>query len=130
MVTEMTEAEKKPERQVELEDKIPARFYIRKVDLEKPGVQGGVAEEDQAEARADVQNSPLMADDLRVVRSTKRIEEYVARKAEEQDVKKRRVDFENSEKRFQDPFGDKCDGAENSGMDFDSEREREREGPP
>ena len=39
-----------------------------------------------------------MADDDRVVRSTKRIEEYVARKAEEQDVKKRRVDFENSER--------------------------------
>ena len=37
LVTEMTEAEKEAEKQVELEDKIPARFYIRKVDLEKHG---------------------------------------------------------------------------------------------
>ena len=36
-VTEMTEAEKEAEKQIELEDKIPARFYIRKVDLEKHG---------------------------------------------------------------------------------------------
>ena len=71
-----------------------------------------------------------MADDDRVARSTKRIEEYVARKAEEQDVKKRRVDFENSERQFEEPSGDKRDDAENSGMDFDGEREREREGPP
>ena len=34
LVTEMTEAEEEAERQVELEDKIPARFYIRKVELE------------------------------------------------------------------------------------------------
>ena len=37
LVTEMTEAEKEAEKQVELEDKIPARFYIRKVDFEKHG---------------------------------------------------------------------------------------------
>ena len=69
-------------------------------------------------------------DDDRVVRSTNRIEEFVARKAEEQDVKKRRVDFENSERQFEEPSADKRDDAENSGMDFDGEREREREGPP
>ena len=71
-----------------------------------------------------------MADDDRVVRSTKRIEEYVARKAEEQDVKKRRVDFENSETQIEEPSGDTRDDAENGGMDVDGEREREREGPP
>ena len=71
-----------------------------------------------------------MADDDRVVRSTKRIEEFVARKAEEQDVKKRRVDFENLENRFQEPFGDKRDDAEIGDMDFDVERERERGWPP
>ena len=64
------------------------------------------------------------------MRSTKRIEEYVASKAEEQDVKKRRVDFENSERQFEESSGDKRDDAENNGMDLDGEREREREGPP
>ena len=37
LVTEMTDAEKEAEKQIELEDKIPALFYIRKVDLEKHG---------------------------------------------------------------------------------------------
>ena len=37
LVMEMTVAEKEAEKQVELEGKIPAKFYIRKVDLEKPG---------------------------------------------------------------------------------------------
>ena len=56
-----------------------------------------------------------MADDDPVVRSTKRIEEYVARKVEEQEVQKRRVDFENSEGQFQEPFCYKRDDVENNG---------------
>ena len=60
LVTKMTEAEKEAEKQIELEDKIPARFYIRKVDLEKLSwVQGGVAGDDQAEEHGDVQSSPF-----------------------------------------------------------------------
>ena len=70
------------------------------------------------------------ADDDRVVRSTKRIEEYVARKVEEQEVQKRRVDFENSEEQFQEPFGYRRDDVENGGMDFDGEVGRERRRPP
>ena len=46
----------------------------------------------------------------------------MARKVEEQDVKKRRVDFENLEKRFQGPFGDRRDDAENSSMDSDGQK--------
>ena len=37
LVTEMTEAEKEVEKQFQLEDNFLARFYIRKVDLEKHG---------------------------------------------------------------------------------------------
>ena len=137
LVTEMTEAE--TEKQIELEDKIPARFYIRNVHLEKhgftancPGCRAALRRTTKQKhtetCRARLFDS--MADDDRVVRSTKRTEEFVARKAEEQDVKKRRVDFENSERQFEEPSGDKRDDAENSGMDFDGEREQEREGPP
>ena len=63
-----------------------------------------------------------VADDDRVVRSTKRTEEYVARKVGKQGVKKRRVDFENLEKRCHEPFGDKRGDAENSGRDFECEK--------
>ena len=137
-MTEMTEAEKEAEKRVELEDKIPARFYIRKVDLEKHGYTANCPGYRAALRRTTKQKHTetcsarlfeAMADDDRVVRSTKRIEEYVARKAEEQDVKKRRVDSENSERKFEEPSRDKRDDAENSGMDLDGEREREREGP-
>ena len=132
LVTEMTVAEKEAEKQIELEDKIPARFYIRKVDLEKHGFTANcpgcrtALQETTKQKHTETCRARLfeaMADDDRVVRSTKRIEECVARKAEEQDVKKRRVDFENSERQSEEPSGDKRDDAENSGMDFDGERE-------
>ena len=125
LVTEMTEAENEAEKQIELEDKIPARFYIRKVDLEKHGFTPNclgcraALRETTKQKHTETCRARFfeaMADDDRVVRSTKRIEEYVARKAEEQDVKKRRVDFE---RQFEEPSGDKRDDAENSGMDFD-----------
>ena len=54
-----------------------------------------------------------------IVRSTKRIEEYLVKKAEEQGVKKRRVGFENSDMQFQEPSGDKHDVAENTSSTFD-----------
>ena len=103
LVTEMTEAEEEAERQVELEDKIPARFYIRKVDLEKHGytancpgckaaLRGTTKQKHTETCRARLFEA--MTDDDRVVESTKGIEEYVARKAEEQEDKKRRVDCE------------------------------------
>ena len=139
LVTEMTVAEEEAEKQIELEDKIPARFYTSKVDLEKHGFTANclgcraALRETTKQKHTETCRARLfeaMADDDRVVRSTKRIEEYAARKAEEQDVKKRRVDFENSERQFEEPSGDKRDDAENNGMDFDGEREREREGPP
>ena len=89
LVTEMSEAEKEAEKQIELEDKIPARFCIRQVDLEKrPGCRAALRETTKQKhtetCRARLFEA--MADDDRVVRSTKRIEEYVARKAEEEDV--------------------------------------------
>ena len=40
-----------------------------------------------------------MVDDARVVRSTRKIEEYTARKAEEQDNKKREIEEEQDSKR-------------------------------
>ena len=100
LVTEMTEAEKEAEKQIEPEDKIPAKFHIRKVDLEKHGftancpgcraaLRGTTKQKHTETCRARLFEAT--ADDDRVVRSTKRIEEYVARKAEEQDVKKRRL---------------------------------------
>ena len=99
LVTEMTELKKEAEKQVELEDKIPARFYIRKVDLEKhgftancPGCRAALLGTTK-QKHTETCRARLFEDDDRVVRSTKRIEKYVARKAEEQDVKKRRVDF-------------------------------------
>ena len=136
LVTEVTEAEKEAEKQVEFGDKILVRFHTRKLDLGKQGdtascpgcraaLRGTTKQRHTETCRARLFKAT--ADDDRVVESTKRSEEYVARKAEEQDVKKRRVDFENSEKGFQQPFGDKRDDAENSGMDFDGERESENE---
>ena len=94
LVTEMTEAEKEAERQFELEDKILARFYIRKVDLEKAWlhgelsrVQGGDGGEEGRRPSRSTRTRAEFASSRRWrttnVRSTKRIEEYLVRKAEE-----------------------------------------------
>ena len=108
LVTEMTDKEKEAEKQFEPEDKIPARFYIRKGDLEKHGytancpgckaaLRGTTKQKHTEECRSRFMKE--MVDDARVVRSTRKIEEHTARKAEEQDNKKREIEEEQDSKR-------------------------------
>ena len=92
LVTEMTEGEKEAEKHVEPEDKVPARFYIRKMDLEKHGytancpgckaVLRGTTKQKHSEA-CRARFLQAMADDDRVKKNTRKIEEYEEKKTDE-----------------------------------------------
>ena len=138
-VTEMTEAEKEAEKQVELEDKIPARFYIRKVDLEKNGYTANCPEcraalrgTTKQNAHGDVQSSPFRGQWRTMIGSRG------ARRGSRSTWQGRRrsrtsrsggLTSRTRRGSSKSPPGTNAMTRKKVGMDLDGERERELEGP-